>query len=165
MMTLEFAKPRRLFFLLTLLGIFLTGCSFVRIQNVSDTSITVAVRVPDSGKAYTRNIRPGQVVDVFTSHGGSYTVTMIPSERYKAALFNLREIVTRRLFEERSTLSGDDVTRLVANLNEIDSLIDDLANEGASCQGTVPDFDTSVVVVVFDIAQDEYVISCSSSSE
>lgn len=142
--------------------IILSGCSFVRIQNVSDTPITVSVKVPDSGNSYTRIIRPGNLVDVFSGNGGRYSVTIIPSERYRDSLESMQRMVSTRLFEERATLSADEVTRLVQNLNEIDQLIDDLAKPMPSCSGYLPDFDTVVVVVAYDMIANDYVLSCSS---
>ena len=142
--------------------IILSGCSFVRIQNVSDAPITVSVNVPDSGKSYTRNIRAGDIVDVFSANGGRYTVTMIPGERYRESLGNLQQLISTRLFEERATLTAEEVTRLVQNLNEIDKLIEDLATPMPSCSGYLPDFDTVVVVAAFDAVAVDYVLSCSS---
>ncbi|MBT3314624.1 MAG: hypothetical protein HN390_08415 [Anaerolineae bacterium] len=70
----KFSRAMLLFsFMLVFL---LSSCSFVRIQNVAATTATVSVRVLDSGKAYVRTIRSGAIVDVFSSHGGSYTISM-----------------------------------------------------------------------------------------
>lgn len=142
--------------------IILSGCSFVQIMNVSDAPITVSVNVPDSGKSSTRNIGPGMVVEVFSANGGRYSVTVIPGERYRESLNNLQQTISRRLFEERATLTAAEVTRLVQNLNEIDQLISDLAEPGASCAGYLPDFETVVVVAAFDLSVSDYVLNCSS---
>ena len=149
--------------IIVLLALFITsGCSFVRIQNVSDATITVSVKVPDSGKSYTRNISPGSIVDVFSANGGRYSVSLIPSERYKETLNSLQEMISARLFKERATLTAEQVTTLTHNLNGIDQLIDDLAKPMPSCSGYLPDFDTVVVVVVFDSFTANYDRSCSS---
>ena len=142
--------------LLALLMMLLSGCSFIRILNNSDAPITVLVRSPDSGKGYTRNLRPEQVVDVFSSYGGRYTVTVILTERYKQTLDDIRNTISERLFKERATLTGEEVTRLVNNLNQVEQLIDDLAKPGATCSGQLPDFDTVVVVAIWDTSLNDY---------
>jgi outer membrane lipopolysaccharide assembly protein LptE/RlpB len=144
--------------------VILSGCSFVRIQNVSDASITVSVNVPDSGSSYTRTIRSGNIVDVFSATGGRYTVSMIPSERYRETLATLQQQISTRLFEERQTLTADQVAQLVQNLNSIDKLIEDLANPMPSCSGRLPEFDTVVVVVSYDNSSGNYALSCGSGS-
>jgi hypothetical protein len=156
-------KRKPIVFIVILLGLLLSSCIFVRIQNVSDTSITVLVTVPDSGSGYTRNIRAGAIVDVFSAHGGPYTVTMLPSERYKASLKDLQAIISKRLFEERNTLTSEEVKRLTENLREIDKLIKELAQPMAACAGTVSDFETAVAVVVWDSFSADYSLSCSSN--
>ena len=145
--------------------VFLSGCSFIRIQNLADAPITVSVNVPDSGTSSTRYIQSGSIVDVFSANGGRYSITMLPGERYKATLENLRNIISKRLFEERETLSAEEVARLVENLHQIDQLIDDLAKPMPSCSGYLPDFETVVAVVSFDSFNGEYVLSCGSGSE
>ena len=149
---------KQLIFIWFLLVLLISGCSFVRIQNVSDVRVYMSVRVPDSGKSYTRIIRPGQVVDVFSSHGGRYTVTVVPNERYETFLLDLQNQITKRLFEERATLTGEEVARLTQRLNEADQLLKELEEPGASCSGYLPDFDTAVAVVVFDLSQNDFVL-------
>ena len=147
---------------LILLGILilLSGCSFVRIQNVSSNQITVLVQVPDAGSGYTRNIDSGGIVDVFSSHGGRYTVTLIPSEEYRALLTDLQQQVGNRLFEERGTLTAAEVAILVERLNSIDQALEELTKPGATCSGTLPEYDTVVVTVAFDSINSEYSLSC-----
>jgi len=106
-----------------LLALLVSGCSFVRIQNISAASVTVSVRVPDSGKAYIRNIRSGELVDVFSSHGGSYTITIIPSEAYKNTLENLKSTIENRLFQERQSLTAEEVAQLVIQGLKIKGMI------------------------------------------
>jgi hypothetical protein len=145
--------------------LFLSGCSFVRIQNVSASSVTVSVNVPDSGAASTRNIQSGGIVDVFSTHGGSYTVSIIPNERYRETLEHLQDQITKKLFEERATLSAEEVKQLAENLNNIDKLIDELAKPMPSCSGYLPDFETVITIVSYDDFNAEYNLSCSSGSQ
>ena len=156
-------KKKSLILLAIILSIgILSGCSFVRIQNVSENTVTDLVNTPDSGKAYTRTIRGGQIVDVFSANGGRYTVTMIPTERYKDTLYTLQQQISNRLFEERATLTADQVATLVKNLNTIDQAIKDLAKPMPSCSGYLPDFDTVVVIIALDYSTGNYEVSCSS---
>ena len=153
-------RKRQLPLLIVLLAAFLSGCSFVRIQNVSASSVTVLVTVPDAGNGYTRSIDSGGIVDVFSSHGGRYTVTVVPSEQYRSILERLRDDISDRLFEEGATLTAEEVGQLVENLNHIDRLLEDLAEPGASCSGRLPDYETAVVVVSYDDFKGEWVLSC-----
>jgi hypothetical protein len=155
-------RSRTIAFTVLLLTLFLSSCSFVRIQNVSDALITVSVRVPDNGKAYVRHIRAGQIVDVFSSHGGGYTITMMAGEQYVSSLNNLRAIIERRLFEERQTLTAEEIARLVENLNQIEKLIEDTKKPGASCSGYLPDYETVVAVVSYDDFNAEWIVNCGS---
>lgn len=143
--------------------LFLSSCSFVRVQNVSESTITVSVYVPDAHRPYTKTIRSGDIAEFFSGHGGRYTVTTIASERYKATLESLREQITKRLFEERATLTAKDVSILTTNLNHLDKLYEEAHLPGASCSGHLADFDTSVAVVAFDRTSSQYELSCGSS--
>ncbi len=156
--------PRTILLFSLMLVFLLSSCSFVRIQNVAATTATVSVRVPDSGKTYVRTIRSGAIVDVFSSHGGSYTITMISSERYLDTLNSLRSQIERRLFMEGKTLTAEEVRQLTENLNHIDSLLEQTKLPGATCSGYVPDFDTVVVVISFDDFNTNWSLSCGSGS-
>ena len=156
---------RRLILLATMsLALLLASCSFVRIQNVSDANATVLVRVPDSSQGYTRTVRPGAIIDVFSGHGGRYTITMLPDEQYRQLLEDLRTEVSRRLFEEGASLSADDVSRLVERLNDADNELARLAQPGATCSGYLPDFDTVVVTLAWDFTTNQWALACSSGS-
>lgn len=142
----------------------LSGCSFIRIQNVSEITATISIRTPDSGKAYTRNVPPAAIVDVFSSYGGRYTVTSIPSERYRQTLIDLQQQISTRLFEEGATLTAEEVRVLTDNLNLIDRLIEGMDEPGASCSGSVADFDTSVVTISFDSNANLWNLYCGSTN-
>ena len=142
----------------------LSGCSFISLQNVADTTATISVRTPDSGKAYTRTIRSRDSVDVFSSYGGRYTVTTIPSERYRQLLSTLQQAITTRLFEEAATLTAEGVSVLTNNLNQIDRMIEGLDEPGATCSGNVADFDTSVVIISYDNNTGLWNLSCGSTN-
>jgi hypothetical protein len=157
--------PRTLLLFSLILVFSLSSCSFVRIQNIAATTATVSVRVPDSGKAYVRTIRPGAIVDVFSSHGGSYTITMIAGERYLETLNTLRSQIETRLFKEGKTLTAEEVTQLAENLKNIDKLLEQTKLPGATCSGYVPDFDTVVVVISFDEFNTNWSLSCGSGSD
>ncbi len=146
---------------LALAALLLSGCTFIRIQNVSDVSVRVAVLVPDSGAASTRSVSSGGLVDVFSSHGGRYTVTVVPSEQYRETLLTLQQQISDRLFVERATLTAAEVGQLVQNLNHITDLLAELELPGASCSGNVPDFETAVVVISFDSPNNAWQLSCS----
>ncbi|MCP4139691.1 MAG: hypothetical protein GY755_05275 [Chloroflexi bacterium] len=158
----KFSRATLLFGLM--LVFLLSSCSFVRIQNVAVSTATVSVRVPDSGKTYVRTIRSGAIVDVFSSHGGSYTITMIESEEYINFLKDLRSEIERKLFSEGKTLTAEEVVRLTENLKQIDSSLEQTRLPGATCSGYVPDFDTVVVVISFDDFNANWSLSCSSGS-
>jgi len=147
-----------------LLSLFLSSCTFIRIQNVSAGEATVTVKTPDSGKAYTRTVSSGGIVDVFSSHGGRYIITTIPSEQYKEILFQLEKQITERLFNEAATLSVEEVRQLTENLNHVLTLIEQLSNPGASCSGYVSDFNTAVVTISFDNFNNVWILECGSSS-
>ena len=147
-----------------LLALILSGCSFVRIQNIAAGEATVSVTVPDSGKAYVRNVPSGGIVDVFTSGGGRYTITMIASEQYLEILDSLRSQIETRLFQERQTLTAEEVRQLVENLNHIDQLLEQTQLPRTSCGGYVAEFDTAVVTIIFDELTNNWVLECGSSS-
>ena len=151
----------RWFGIVVLFGIILSGCSFIRVQNVSEANVRVLVRTPDSNRGYTRVVTSGSVIDVFSSHGGRYTITTLPNEQYRALLNDLQQQVSERLFTEGKTLSAADVARLVERLNDIDHLLATLGDADTSCSGNVGDFDTAVAVVVWDETQQQWALTCS----
>ncbi len=154
-------SPRvRLISILILLSLIMSGCSFVRIQNVSNIDARVLVRVPDNSRGYTRFIRSGNIVDVFSGHGGRYTITLLPNEQYLELLNGVKQHISQRLFNERATLTGNEVARLVERLNEIGELITQQSSINVSCTGSLPDFDTVVVTIAFDSINNSWEFIC-----
>jgi hypothetical protein len=152
---------RRYFFAILVVGSFLlTGCTFVRVQNVTESNVTVAIRVPDSANTYTKRIPAAYIGDVFSAHGGRYSVTIL-SEEYRSLLQDFRQIVMARMMNEGATLSAADVQALTQRLGQIDQLLVDLENEAdVTCSGSVGDFETAIVTVAYDPVKNTYVISC-----
>ncbi len=146
---------------LLLAGMMLSGCTFIRIQNVADNRLRVAVKVPDNTRAYTRTIRPGQIADVFSSHGGRYSVTLLSPEGYEQILQELKAEISDRLFKEGASLTAAEVANLTQNLSNIDQLIEANENMDVSCSGSVPDFETAVVILSFDSTTDKYSLVCN----
>ncbi len=157
-------RSRVLVFITLIISLFLSNCSFVRIQNVSAGTATVSVKVPDSGKAYVRNVPSGGIVDVFSSHGGGYTITMIAGEKYLALLHRLRSQIETKLFAESQTLTAEEVALLVENLNNIDRLLEQTREPGATCSGYVPDYETAVAIISYDDINATWVLNCGSGS-
>ena len=96
----------------------------------------------------------------FSGHGGNYTISVVPDEQYLQLLRQLREQITQRLFEERGTLSAEDVARLVQNLQDIENQIQKEAERGASCSGAAPDFSTVSAVISWSAAEGDWAINC-----
>ena len=153
---------RRYFLALFVLGaFFFTGCTYVQVYNLTERTVTVAIRVPDSANTYTKGIRPAQIDDVFSAHGGRYSVTVLPDEEYRALLQNIRDSILARMMNEGATLSAAEVQTLTQRLSDIDQALVDIENEaGASCSGSVDDFETAIVTVAYDPVKNTYVINC-----
>ena len=117
------------------------------------------IQLPDQPAGVTRLVESGSSVSTFSTSGGVVTVRVVPDERYRQALLSLREEITRRLFEERETLSPGDLARLVGNLADVQDLIDDLAVPGASCSINASDF--AAVRVFASLDQSEWVLTCT----
>ncbi len=145
---------------LLLSALLLAGCTFVQVQNISDLNATVAIRVPDSPGAYTRQVGPGNSVEVFSNYGGQYSITVVPSERYRQTLLSLRDQITQKLFEERATLTAAEVAQLIENLGRINQLVEEMAQPGASCGGNVPDFETAVAILSWDSLDSTWTLTC-----
>jgi hypothetical protein len=158
----DLKRSRLIVFTILLLASFLSSCSFIRIQNVATGDATVSVNVPDSGKAYVRNVPSGAIVDVFSSHSGGYSVTMIASEQYIDLLEGLRSDIETKLFTEGQTLTAEEVARLVDHLNQIDQLLEQTNMPWESCHGYVPEYDTAIVTISNDFATDTWILECGS---
>ena len=155
---------RVIIFTTLVLPLFILSCSFVSMLNISANTATVSVRVPDSSKSYVRTIPSGGSVEIFSSHGGRYTITMIASEQYLDILNRLRSQIETRLFTERETLAPEDVSSLVENLNHIDKLLEQAKEPGSTCSGYVPDYETASVVISFDDFNNAWIVECGSPS-
>jgi hypothetical protein len=152
--------PFRMLILMALGAFFLSGCSFVNIQNVSDINATVQVRVPDNATAYTRQISSFQIAEIFSSQGGPYTVTMLPDEQYRQLLSRLQADISQKLFSEGANLTSQQVAQLVENLNSLDRILEDLAAPMPSCSGHLPDFETVVVTISYDTEANNWFLGC-----
>lgn len=143
-----------------LLPLLLSGCTFVRVINLSDLNARVQVYTPDSGSGYTRLVRAAGSVDVFAGHGGGYRVVMLPDEEYRALLDDIRTQITERLFTEGASLSAEDVRNLVQRLEAVDQALADLQEVGGSCRGQVPDFETAIAIVNWNAEANNWSLEC-----
>lgn len=147
--------------LLTLCSILLTGCSTLTVQNISEAGARVSVRVPDSSKNFVNFIPAGNIHQYYSEYGGSYSVTILPDERYRELLNNLNDEISRRLFEERSTLTASDVSALVQRLNEVNTALTDLDEFSASCSGTMAEDKDSIATIIYDNSANQMTITCN----
>ncbi len=148
--------------LILLAGVLLLGgCVNIDILNLSDSTIRVLIRTPDSGTGTTRLIPPAGSGGTFSTHGGGYRISVLPNEEYQQLLLSLQQQITTRLFEEGGSLSSGDVAQLMSRLNEIDGMLDDLARPQPFCAGTAPDWSTVTGILNYDFAAQQYTIDCS----
>jgi hypothetical protein len=140
-----------------------TSCSFVQVQNLSEINARVLIQTPDGG-SYTKKIESGRVEETFSSHGGSYTVAILADQEYIALLRELRDAITFRLFEEGATLTTDEVSQLVARLDDIENAVEEARDNRASCSGTLPDFETAISSISTGEGG-RFTVSCSSGSQ
>lgn len=152
---------KRKFLWLTGLIMLLGGCTFVQVQNVTELNVRVAVRVPDSSSTYTLMVSPVGIGEVFSSHGGPYSVTILPDEEYIQLLESIQNQITEKLFTEGATLSAEEVATLTRRINDIDAFLEEAKSVNASCRGRVPDFETAVVTVSIEPATNSWVLECS----
>ncbi len=145
---------------LVLASLLLAGCTFVEIANLSELEAHVLVTLPDSAGASTRIIRPGGTTSLYASYGGRYTITAIPSEDYRQLLIDVQAQVAQRIFEERASLTGEEITSLIQRIAEIERLLEDLKDETASCSGSVPDFETVVVTLDYLSENKRWSLNC-----
>ncbi len=156
-----FRKKHLIIPFIFLLGAMLSGCTFVQIENYSAVQARVLVNVPDSGSSYTRSINPEGAVSVFTGNGGRYRVTTLEDEEYRNLLLDMQQEISNRLFTEGATLTVDDISHMVNMINQIDQALASLAaRAGVTCTGTVSDFETAIVVLIWDTAAGQWSLTC-----
>jgi hypothetical protein len=141
----------------------LSSCVTIDILNLSELRARVMILTPDSASGTTRVIKPGDSTSTFSNHGGRYTITLLPDLEYKKLLEELQAEISRRLFEERDSLSAEDVALLVNRLNDVDSNLQQLAKEGASCSGNAPDFSSVTAVLTWSNAEQNWALDCGVS--
>lgn len=145
--------------------LFLVGCVNFDVHNISELNARVLIRTPDSSKGYTKFIRPMGVGSSFSNYGGSYTITVLPDEAYRELLLEMRENISARLFGEGANLAAEDVARLVQNMKDIQVQLDRLAEEGASCSGTAPDFSSVMATLSWSASESNWNLYCSVESD
>jgi hypothetical protein len=150
----------RMLIIFALGALLLSGCSFVNVQNVSDSNVTVQIQVPDSGVTYTRQIRSFEIAEVFSSQGGPYAVAMLPDEEYRQLLVSLQQEISQRLFNEGDVLTAPEIAQLVEKMSSIDQLLEELAQPMPSCSGNLPDYETVVVTITYDAASNDWNLTC-----
>lgn len=120
-------------------------CTFVRVRNVSDSTLYVRIRTPDDF-VHTRVLGPGEVKEVCSSNGGVYRVSVL-YPRFGEMMLGWKQEIREKLFKERATLTREDVNRLELQLHGIKQTLDQLEYEQGFCSGSVPDFETALVGV------------------
>lgn len=154
-------RIHRIVIFLSLATLALSGCTFIRVQNIADSGLRVRVQTPDGDQASTRYIEGGGIVEVFTAEGGAFTVSTLPDEQYREILEKLQSDISNRLFEEQGTLTASEVSQLVQNMQQIEKLLADLAAENqVTCSGFVPDFETAIVTAYYDTEADRWTLNC-----
>ena len=148
-------------FILGLIALFvLTGCTFIEVHNISDIAVTVQVRPPDADRPSTRIIEPGNTGTFFTSYGGAFTVTTLPSEAYRQLLLGIREQLGTRLFLEGATLTAEELAEIVQQIEEISNRLDNLGNGQATCTGSVVDYETASVAASYESQGGYWILIC-----
>ena len=145
--------------------LFLAGCTTVDVINLSELNARVLIQLPDQPGGVSRSIGPGNSTSTFSNYGGTVTITVLADEAYRELLLDLQTEISRRLFEERASLSAADVSLLVERLNEIDSLLEEMADDGASCSVVAPDFSSVTAVLNWSTAANSWELSCSVESD
>ena len=146
-----------LVFLLLLLG---TGCVNFQLLNVSELNARVMVHTPDASQPTTKLVRSGYIGETFSTHGGRFTVTVLPDEEFRALLDEMRTSITERLYSEGATLTAEDVTLLVTRLQEIDQAMEAMADDADSCGGAAPDFSTVTATISWDSNVGKWHVTC-----
>lgn len=151
--------------LLAVSALVMTACVTVEVANISETRARVRITLPDTPSGYTRLVRAGQSTSTFSEYGGTVTVTVLPDEQYRQLLQDLRTEITRRLFEDRQTLSASDVSTLVNRLNDVEESMAQLEREGASCSVRTSDFATVTAILSWDDSISNWSLSCAVRDE
>jgi hypothetical protein len=155
-------RNRFLIALLLLAGILLLGgCVNIAVLNITNVESRVLIKTPDSGTGYTKLVEPGNSVDTYSSHGGRYSISTLPSEEYRRLVLSVQEQLSARLFTEAATLSARDVAQIVQQISELNDSLDSLAREGATCTGTAPDFSSVTAVLGWDESANVWTLDCS----
>ena len=143
--------------------LFLTSCVNFVVNNYTESRVRVRIQTPDGG-SYTKMINDGGAVESFSEHGGSYTITILPDERYKEMLHSLREEVSHRIFTQGANVFAQDVKRLSETLEAINEQLEALSSP-AACSGTAPDFSSVTAVITRDFDTQEFDVACSVTTE
>jgi len=151
--------------LITTVALIITACVNVEVINLAETSARVRITLPDTPSGYTRFIRAGESTSTFSEYGGTVTVTVLPDEEYRELVMGLRNEISRRLFEDRETLTATQVSQLTERLNEVDKMMDDFGREGASCSVKASDYAHVTALLTWDTSAANWSLSCSVQNE
>ena len=149
--------------LIVLLGA--SGCVTFDVINLAETNARVLLQIPDQQNGVTRSIPPAGSTSTFSTHGGSFSVRTLPDEQYRQLLNDLEAEISRRLWDERETLTAEDVARLVRRLEDVNSQLERLSEIGASCSGTAPDFAAVTIILSWDLQQQNWYLECSVATD
>lgn len=148
------------FIVVVLLSIFLSGCSFVEVFNSSEVGARVIVTVPGSSGGSSKFVQPQESADFFSSTSGVYTIQVLIDKSYTDLVVNLRNELSDRIWNQRETLTGNEIAHLIERINGLNKELNTLANLGASCQGNLPEDETVVVVLSWDKESWNWILSC-----
>ena len=132
---------------LLLAGALLAGCTYVTIQNQSDTHARVRLKLPDRrGPIMVRVPANGESTKV-TSTGGSYTVAIVPFEEYEAALKLKKDQLAARLFDPNTPISPGDAKAIGQEIFRLNQEIEKLFDNLPDCTSKVEANSTALVQV------------------
>jgi len=121
---------------LILLGLVLAGCAEVIIDNPTKHNARIRVLLPDGSGGSVYSLAAGQSASAISALSGQYRVDVLSDTDYEF-WFRAKQAAIYGLLQVPSVLSKEEKERLEGELLSIQFQIEDLAKQGASCQGYV----------------------------
>ena len=149
----------KLLLMLAVLILVILGCTELTVKNNTDVPIRITVTMPKESVPESVLLDRFESDTFFSDYDGTYTLTAIADEDYRARLMELRDDMNMLLIEGFAVLSVNDIRTLTNKISNIGKLLENM--DSVSCSGYIEEDGKANASVTVDVNAGQIVVNCN----
>ena len=149
----------KLLLMLAVLVLVMLACAELTVTNKTERPIRITVVLPDFVGPETVLLGANDSREFTSDTGGTYTLTAIVDDEYRARLTTLRDDATLLMFGKLKDLSANDIDKITRRLSNLSKLIENMNT--VSCSGHLEEDGNANAEVVVNVNAGEIEVNCN----